>query len=248
MRADGCSRPTRPSCRAAARSSPSPWRSCLRRRAGSTSQTYPRSRCCRRAQPSPSSTRSPSPAPALALLQPLTAQPIDSIKLQQHGHRQLSPPVRLFDFDWATSPLDELLKPRTSAPLRLSIEASGTLTAFVIYFSLDLDGTPPNLINSGPRSPNIAWDQSVRYLPVGLKVRKADVLAIVAKHSDCHLASIALHNFSTDMVVTDVGRADLVANPSAAKLTAVLAGPIAATRAERAALLSKFDDGAPGPG
>ena len=47
----------------------------------------------------------------------------------------------------------------------VSFSASGTLNAFVIYFRLRCDDD--NVYDSGPSNAQpIAWDQSVRFLPV----------------------------------------------------------------------------------
>ena len=49
--------------------------------------------------------------------------PLDSVKTQQLAPGQctrLAPPMRLFDFEWATSPLDELLRSRSTERLPLT--------------------------------------------------------------------------------------------------------------------------------
>ena len=160
-------------------------------------------------------------------------QPIDSIKLEHHPahHRVLGPPLRLFDFCWADGPIEEVARPRTSPPLPLSITERGTCTAFVIYFDLDLDRTAANGLCTGPASPNVAWDQSARYLPVGIEVAPGDALSVVATHSECHLATLTLSGYAAECVGT-IGLPQLVGEPTAANLTVVLAPPAAPTRAE----------------
>lgn len=166
-----------------------------------------------------------------AAIQTLTMQPIDSVKLQHHPrhHRVLAPPLRLFDFDWARGALDSVATPRRSPPLPLEISAVGTLTAFVIYFDLDLDGNRANRLSTGPASPNRAWDQSTRFLPVGCEVRPGDALTVVASHSECHLATLALAGYTAD-ALGSVGLPELVGLPGAAGLTVAMAPPVAPAR------------------
>ena len=165
----------------------------------------------------------------------------------QHGlHKVLAPPVKLVDFDWAHAPLRSLTPEGAageSAPRPLKIHTAGTLTALVVYIALDLDGDPANVVCTGPDSPNVAWDQCARHLPLPLHVRPGDELAVSARHTDCYLQTLRLSNYSADMLVrqeggaggageeaTLVGLPQLVGNPRFAGLGVAMERPSAATR------------------
>ncbi len=165
-------------------------------------------------------------------IQVTTAQPNDSMKLQHlRGlHRRLAPPLKIFDFDWASADLAKLEQPRASAPLPLRIERAGRLTALVVYFDLDLDGRAENVLCTGPDSPNIAWDQGARFLPVPLAVEAGDELTVVGRHTDAYFQTIELSGFSADMLLPDLGVPHLVGNPNGRALAVALAAPAAETR------------------
>ena len=159
----------------------------------------------------------------------LTAQPNDSVKLQQHEPhcKQLAPPIRLLSFDWAEAPLATLTRTSgESGSLPLHIERDGTLSAFLVYLTLDLDGDPVNVISTGPdRREQKAWDQSARHLPVPLSVRAGDELRVSAQHTDCFFQTIRVGGYSADMLRADLGLPHLVANPSAQGLTVAMEAP-----------------------
>lgn len=151
--------------------------------------------------------------------------PIDSLKLQHlspDGYKPLAPPVRLFDFDWATTPTDQLELDRTSQPLRVQFCCDGMLTAFIVYFNLDLDGSSENMFDSGPSNEElIAWDQSARYLPVQCKVCQGQAIHIVATHTRSLLKTLTVVDLSPEMI-GDIGHTHIVGNPAGQQLVVAL--------------------------
>mmetsp|Transcript_19921 Transcript_19921/g.51200 ORF Transcript_19921/g.51200 Transcript_19921/m.51200 type:complete len:132 (+) Transcript_19921:170-565(+) len=120
------------------------------------------------------------------------------------------------------APLGDLTRHRTSPPLPLRFTASGTLTAFAVYFSLDLDGEPANTFDSGPANADlIAWDQSVRSLPVHCHVRAGQELHVVANHTEHFLQTLRVLDLPPSMV-GDVGFPGLVGNPHGSGLVVAL--------------------------
>lgn len=161
----------------------------------------------------------------------LTAQPNESVKLGQlpdGAYRRLGPPVRLFDFDWVDAALATMGEGRQSAPLPLRIEHAGQLTTLVVYFTLDLDGCPANIISTAPESPNVAWDQAARHLPVPLRVTPGDDLTLRGRHTDCYLQTLTIGGFKANMLGDAkryVSTAMLVNNPNSSNLTVALEAP-----------------------
>jgi len=134
--------------------------------------------------------------------QGLAPRATDGIKLQELSptdYRILAAPVLLFRFDWAEAPVDEICQVRhVTLPLRIS--SSGTLTAFLVYFHLHLDHEPENDFSSGPENKRlVAWDQSVRYLPMHVEVTKGQVLQVAASH-DAQTTRIGLTQLSPSML------------------------------------------------
>ena len=161
----------------------------------------------------------------LAASTALSCNPNDSVKLQHHEgrYKRLAPPLELLSFDWGgkLSTLSRHTCGGESARLPLRIEASGTLTCLVVYFTLRCDGEPENLISTGPDSPNVAWDQCARHLPVPLHVREGEELGVVARHTDCYLTTLELSGFRASRLERDVvvGHPNLVGNPNARGLS-----------------------------
>ena len=153
----------------------------------------------------------------------LSVNPNDSVKLQHHEgrYKRLAPPVELLSFDWGgkLSRLEKHTKGGESPKLPLRIEASGTLTCLVVYFTLRCDGEPQNHICTGPDSPNVAWDQCARHLPVPLHVERGEELSLVARHTDCYLTTLELGNFRAQRLERSVGHPQLVGNPNARGLS-----------------------------
>jgi hypothetical protein len=142
---------------------------------------------------------------SLHALSLLTANPNDALQLRHyHGqYRALGPPVELLAFDWASMPLRRLTTEGAcgaSAPTALPIHTEGVLTALVVYLHLDLNGEAANRVSTGPDSPNIAWDQCARHLPMPLRVQPGDELSLIAKHTDCYLQTLALSGFTAEML------------------------------------------------
>ena len=101
-----------------------------------------------------------------------------------HCHKKLSKPLQLFDFDFATGDLRALAAGRTRDDLSALIEADGVLTAFLVHFSLRCDESGSNTFHSGPsNSKLVAWDQSLRVMPIELRVRKGERLKLFVEHS-----------------------------------------------------------------
>ena len=158
----------------------------------------------------------------------------ESIKLQHQregtNYRRLSEPLKLLSFDWAHASLDSLgATAGESRRLPLRITRSGALTTLVVYLTLDLDGDPGNVINTGPDSPNRAWDQCARHLPVPLRVEKGDSLTLLARHTDCYLQTLEISGFNPGSLASSStpgcaveGQRHLVRNPGARGLSVSL--------------------------
>ena len=126
----------------------------------------------------------------------------------------LSAPLKLFSWDWANEPPETLCRTRV-ADLQLPITRDGTLTALFLYFHLDCDdddeqtcSTGPDDVPNPPGGPLTHWDQSVRYLPVGLHVRSGSKLRLMARHTDSSV-QLGLRDVLPSMLA-DVGHADAV--------------------------------------
>ena len=165
----------------------------------------------------------------------LTANPNEALKLQHlppTAYKRLAKPVRLIDINWATAPLEELGRGGESRALPFAIESAGTLTALVLYLSLDLDGTADNELSTGPDSPTTAWDQRARYLPCPLHVQPGETLHLVATHSETYLRSVVIGGITGDMLGQH-GIDGLVGNSWANGMAVVMQAPIAPSRAVR---------------
>ena len=140
---------------------------------------------------------------------------------------------------WARCPLGALTAEGASGespPRSLHVHTPGRLSALLVYLTLDLDGTPANLLSTGPESPNVAWEQVVRHLPVSLSVERGDVLSVTARHTDCYLQTLSLGGLTASMVEVvgepALGRQlqTLVGSPAARGLSVALERPVAPTR------------------
>ena len=83
--------------------------------------------------------------------QGMTPRAVKCVKLQElppSEWRALGEAVRLFRFDWATAPIDEVCAPRTHSQ-RITFQRAGILNAFVLYFKLHCDDDPANDFSSG---------------------------------------------------------------------------------------------------
>ena len=159
----------------------------------------------------------------------ITANPNDSVHMQFLQHRPLAPPVKLLSFDWAHAPLRSLTKDAAtghSPPLPLHVHTDGCLSALVVYLTLDLDGDVANLISTGPESPNVAWEQVARHLPMPLRVRKGDELTLTASHTDCFLQTLTVGGFTAAMLDDEHGGLrHLVGAPNARGLSVAMDKP-----------------------
>lgn len=128
---------------------------------------------------------------------------------------RMTKPIELFEWDFAGSDLDDLTAARTSAPLPVRFIASGVMNAFLVYFTLDLDGSPANAYGSGTDYPGSHWEQNARWLPQEMRVAKGDRARLVATHSDHHLATLRLVDLSPRAFDGMVGHAHMVGLPQA---------------------------------
>ena len=156
----------------------------------------------------------------------LSPQPVCAAKLQQlrrGAYRRLSEPIELFEWQWATMPIETIEAPRSrELPLRLT--AAGTLNAFVVYFRLHCDDE--HVYDSGPDNPHRApcWDQSVRYLPVEMNVRAGDELRVRATHDVRMLTTLHIVSPPARML-TSVGHPELVGMREAEGLLVSIGAP-----------------------
>ena len=81
----------------------------------------------------------------------------------------------------------------THMHVRMCMQVRGQLTAMVVYFTLDLNGEPSNILNTGPDSPNMAWDQALRFLPAPLHVQVRMCIGGGAMHMCMHVCSVCTH-------------------------------------------------------
>ena len=149
---------------------------------------------------------------------PMTPEPLASAKVQHlkpTEWKQLSKPMRLFTFELANAPLEGLREGGTSPPLPFSIERSGVFNALLLYFSLDLDGDPSNIVTSGPECATSHWDQGARWLPMECHVKKGQKLSLIATHSDHHVATMQVSGILPEMVQSAVGHPHMVSLPAA---------------------------------
>ena len=125
----------------------------------------------------------------------------------------LAPPIELFDFDFATTPLDVMTKGRERG-IPLTFTDTGILTAFLIFWELRCDEDPSNNFNSGPsNSKLVAWDQSLRTLPVELRVTTGQSIEVLASH-DYEAVRIGLPQIRPEMLRRDmVGHTELFGKP-----------------------------------
>ena len=89
------------------------------------------------------------------------------------------------------------------------------MNAFFVYFSLDLDGTPPNAYGSGPQFKGSHWEQNARWLPQEMRVAKGERASLIASHSDHHLACLRLVGLRRAMFDGMVGNGHMVGLPQA---------------------------------
>lgn len=122
-------------------------------------------------------------------------------------HVRLAPPLRLFEFDFAHTPIDELACSRSAPELSVTFERDGLLTAFLIYFELHADRM--HRFSNGPHQPRlIAWDQSVRYLPIEVRVRVGQCMAVSAYH-DYEAVRVGVPHLTPNMVAGCVGHTEV---------------------------------------
>ena len=115
-----------------------------------------------------------------------TAAPAKSIMLQRHAHKKLSTPVKLFDFDFYSASFEENIIAAEVA-CEITVLQTGTLTCVCLFFDLDLYAGAPKFSTS-PNNPNlVAWDQTLRYLPIQLGVHRGQVLKLTANHDNLHV-------------------------------------------------------------
>ena len=115
-----------------------------------------------------------------------TAAPAKSTMLQRHDHKKLSTPVKLFDFDFYSASFEENIIAAEVA-CEITVLQTGTLTCVCLFFDLDLYAGAPKFSTS-PNNPNlVAWDQTLRYLPIQLGVHRGQVLKLTANHDNLHV-------------------------------------------------------------
>ena len=129
-------------------------------------------------------------------------------------HKRLSKPIELFSFDFAKGDLRRYLAGRTRDDLTCNIEAGGgILSGFLIHFNLKLDVDPRNDFASGPSNTElVAWDQSLRVIPVELRVRGGERLQLRVEH-DHEAVRVGLPGIHPSMMQDMVGHTELVAMP-----------------------------------
>ena len=90
----------------------------------------------------------------------------------------------------------------------------GVINCLAIWFSLDLaDGVA---FSSGPDNPTlVAWDQTLRFLPIQLGVKKGQVLNLVGNHDNLHV-QVGLPN--VDGCVMGIGHLELLNKRSTQEL------------------------------
>ena len=136
----------------------------------------------------------------------------------------LSPTLDLFDWDWATMPVEAIEQPR-HRELPLPITASGTFNAFLVFFRLRCDDDEGNTYDSGPENARlVAWDQSVRYLPTELVVKAGEQLRLGASHDIRQLLTLTILQPPAHML-TKVGHPELVGVPQAKGLLVAIESP-----------------------
>ena len=106
------------------------------------------------------------------------------------------------------------------APLRNTVGAGlggaaggGILSGFLIHFNLKLDADPRNDFASGPSNTElVAWDQSLRVIPIELRVRGGERLQLRVEH-DHEAVRVGLPGIHPSMMQDMVGHTELVAMP-----------------------------------
>ena len=131
-------------------------------------------------------------------------------KLQHYppdAYTILAPPLKLFDFDFAGTPVDQLTQGRTT-DLALTFERGGVLSAFLIYF--DLHCNPANSFSNGPSNKRlVAWDQNARYLPIEVHVSQGMRLLVRAEH-DFEAVRVGVPQIHPEMIRGSVGHTELM--------------------------------------
>ena len=117
----------------------------------------------------------------------LAPRAMPGCKLQavpEHRRRTLAPPLTLFDFDFAHDDLAALAVGRKRDDLSVDIERDGVLSGFLVYFTLRCDESGDNDFHSGPANERlVAWNQSLRTMPIELRVHRGDRLPLLAEHN-----------------------------------------------------------------
>ena len=134
-------------------------------------------------------------------------------KLQQQPlatQKRLSPPLSLFEFDFASGDLRRYAAGRARNDLQIVVERTGVLSSILIYFTLRCDADAGNDFHSGPANPKlVAWDQSQRSMPIEMRVRAGDRLSLHAEHNhEC--VRVGLPNIHPEMVRGMVGHTEIL--------------------------------------
>lgn len=134
--------------------------------------------------------------------------------IQRHAHKKLSKPVKLFDFDFHTATYTDGV---TAAETQNNVEVldDGVLTCVCLSFELDLFPGAPKFSTSPDNPDLVAWDQTLRFLPIQLGVKKGQVLNLVGNHDNLHV-QVGLPN--VDGCVMGIGHLELLNKRSTQEL------------------------------
>ena len=134
-------------------------------------------------------------------------------KLQRfpaEDYKVLAKPIKLFDFDFARTPIEQLAKGRTNSSLFIEVERSGLLTAFLIYFDLRCDTAAGNRFSNGPATRQlVAWDQSMRCLPLEVRLTAGQRVPLTAEH-DFEAVRVGVPQLHPSMFMDTIGHREIL--------------------------------------
>ena len=140
---------------------------------------------------------------------PLSPRSHSGCKLQRKpkgAYTVLHPSIELFDFDFATGDLEGYMRGRQK-DVPITIRKTGLLTGLVIHWTLRCDDTFH--FHSGPENRDlVAWDQSVRLVPVEMRLAEGQTLVVRASH-DHEACRVGLPQVHPSMVAGCVGHLEL---------------------------------------
>ena len=144
---------------------------------------------------------------------PLSPRAHAGCKLQRKAegaYRVLHPSVELFDFDFARGDLGSYMRGRTR-DVSITMKEGGLLTAMVLHFVLRCDDDDhQHHFASGPANADlVAWDQSVRHLPIEMRLTTGQQLLVHASH-DHQACRVGLPQIHPEMVRGCVGHLEIL--------------------------------------